>query len=57
LCCLAWRGGSPPRRRPRAGCAGGCCRLLIRPSRVLPPLECCRGVSPSEAARCRPEVN
>ena len=30
---------------------------LMRPSRVLPPVECCRGVRPRKAARWRPEVN
>ena len=28
--------------------------LVVRPSRSLPPLECCRGVSPSQAAKSRP---
>src|SRR3954452_24374371 len=27
--------------------------LVILPRRVLPPLECCRGTSPSQAAKCR----
>jgi hypothetical protein len=30
---------------------------LIPPSRWLPPLECSRGVNPSQTARCRPERN
>ena len=29
-------------------------RLVICPSRVLPPVEYCRGTSPSQAANCRP---
>src|SRR5918993_6034469 len=29
----------------------------IRPRRSLPPLECGRGVNPSQAAKCRPETN
>src|ERR1700694_1401783 len=29
----------------------------ILPSRSLPPLECCSGVRPSQAANCRPERN
>jgi hypothetical protein len=28
----------------------------IRPSRSLPPLECGRGVSPNQAAKCRPDL-
>src|SRR5262252_434287 len=32
-------------------------RLLVRPSRSLPPLEFCRGVIPSQAANSRPERN
>jgi hypothetical protein len=31
--------------------------LVIRPSRSLPPLECCRGVIPSQAAKLRPFLN
>ena len=31
--------------------------LLMRPSRSLPPLDFCSGVSPSQAANCRPERN
>src|SRR5215207_5688372 len=27
--------------------------LVIRPRRVLPPVECCLGTSPSQAAKCR----
>ena len=29
----------------------------IRPSRSLPPLECCNGVKPSQAANCLPDRN
>src|SRR5215469_7877510 len=32
-------------------------RLLVRPSRSLPPLEFCRGVIPSQAANSRPDRN
>ena len=31
--------------------------LEIRPRRSLPPLEFCKGVSPSHAANCRPDWN
>lgn len=31
--------------------------LVMRPSRSLPPLEFCEGVSPSQAANSRPERN
>ena len=31
--------------------------LVVRPSRSLPPLECWRGVSPSQAAKSRPRRN
>lgn len=31
--------------------------LVMRPKRSLPPLELCRGVSPSQAANCRPDEN
>ena len=29
-------------------------RLVMCPRRVLPPVEYCRGTSPSQAANCRP---
>ena len=29
--------------------------LVMRPRRLLPPVECCLGTSPSQAARCRPD--
>jgi len=32
-------------------------RLEIRPSRLLPPDECCRGTRPSQADKWRPELN
>lgn len=31
--------------------------LVMRPSLSLPPLECCRGVRPNQAANSRPERN
>ena len=56
-CSPAWRSGSqllPP--APATAAAVRCRHRLIPPRRWRPPVECSFGTRPSQAAKCRPEV-